>query len=150
MQNLNFKSLSSIKYVSTSHPVYSPFPIKTKGLSSPYFDSSTATLSMSMKKVDIRHFHLVQLKPLWGFLILSIRLNKIIYLSYCMATEVADNQFTLLQKCKLCLLNLSRQSYILVSLKGKGPVSQANYLPSYSCLFFTTFNDDFKDGHSII
>lgn len=82
--------------------------------------------------------------------ILSIRFNKIMYLLYCMGTEAADNQFILLQKCKLFLLNLSRQSYILVSSKAKVLASQANYPPSYPCLFFTSFNDDFKDGHLMI
>lgn len=65
-----------------------------------------------------------------------------------MATEATDNQFTLLQKCKLFLLNLSRQSYILVSSKGKVHAFLANYLPSYPRMLIFHFNDDFNDGHS--
>lgn len=102
-----------------------------------------------MKKVNGRGFNLVKPKPLWGSLTLSTRFNKIICLSYCMATEATDNQFTLLQNCKLFLLNLSRQSYILVSSKGKVHAFLANYLPSYPRMLIFHFNDDFNDGHSI-
>lgn len=68
-----------------------------------------------------------------------------------MDTEAADNQFILLHKHKLFSFNFSRQSYILVSLKGKVHNSQANYpKPPYPWLFFSSFNDDFKEGHSMI